>query len=258
LLPIKQKLRNGELVLGQMILDLFSPGVAPMLANAGHEFVIYDMEHGRCDIELLASMIASCRGTGLVPLARVPDPNYVPMSRLLDVGACGVMIPRIETGPQMQDCVAQLKYAPAGRRGVALGLAHDNYMARGPGYFEQANDDTIVITIIETPKALENLDAIVSTPGLDVAWMGHYDLTVSLGIPAQFDNPIFLNAMDALLASCAKHGVAAGFLPATAADAVHWIGKGFRIISTGSDVGLYSRALLDYRVEVEKAMKVPA
>ena len=104
-----------------------------------------------------------------------------------------------------------------------------------------------MIAIIETPKALEELDAIVSTPGLDVAWMGHYDLTVALGIPAQFDHPVFLNAMDSLVGSCRKHGVAAGFLPATTAEKAHWLAKGSRAISLGPDVGVYSRAITEFR-----------
>jgi 2-dehydro-3-deoxyglucarate aldolase/4-hydroxy-2-oxoheptanedioate aldolase len=94
----------------------------------------------------------------------------------------------------------------------------------------------MVIAIIETVAALENIDEIVSTPGLDVAWMGHYDLTVSMGIPAQFDNPRFLAAMDLLVQTSARHGVAAGFLTAGPEDAIRWIDKGFRAISLGSDV----------------------
>ena len=86
-----------------------------------------------------------------------------------------------------------------------------------------------------------------ATPGLDIAWMGHYDLTVSLGIPAQFDHPIFLDAMDALVTSCRKHGVAAGFLPGTPSDMQHWLAKGFRAISLGSDVGVYSSGLTAFR-----------
>jgi 2-keto-3-deoxy-L-rhamnonate aldolase RhmA len=247
---VKQKLRAGEVVYGQMILELFTSGMAQMLANSGLEFVVYDMEHGRCDIALLSEMIVSCKGTGLTPIARAPDLNTFPLSRILDLGAKGVMVPRVETGDQMRDVVAQLKYAPRGRRGVALGLAHDDYKPRGAGYFEQADEDTLVIAIVETARALENLDAIVGAPGLDVAWMGHYDLTVSLGIPAQFDHPLFLSAMDALLASCERHGVAPGFLPATVADAAHWIGKGFRAISLGSDVGVFSRAMSEFRTGV--------
>lgn len=243
---LRTRLQAGETVFGQMILDFFTPSMAPILANAGLDFVIYDMEHGRCDIGLLSQMITACRGTTLTPMARVPDLQSYPIARLLDLGARGVMIPRVETGAQMRDAIAQLKYAPQGRRGVALGIAHDNWTAKGPAYFPAANDETVMIAIVETERALANLDDIVSAPGLDIAWMGHYDLTVSLGIPAQFDHPRFLGAMDALVDSCRQHGVAAGFLPADPADTLHWMSKGFRAISLLHDIGLYSRSVKQF------------
>jgi 2-dehydro-3-deoxyglucarate aldolase/4-hydroxy-2-oxoheptanedioate aldolase len=240
--PVKEKLRSGQVVLGQIVLELFTPGVAPMLAASGMEFVLYDMEHGRCDIGLLESMVISCRGTGIVPLCRVPDVNSAPMSRVLDLGVRGVMVPRMETREQMEETIAALKYAPQGRRGVALGVAHDLYRSGGAAFLPQANEDTIVIAIIETVKGLENIDSILSVPGLDIAWMGHYDLTVSMGIPAQFDHPRFLAAMDLIVATSRKYGVAAGFMAASAEDALHWIGKGFRALSVGSDVITYMTA----------------
>jgi 2-keto-3-deoxy-L-rhamnonate aldolase RhmA len=248
--PVKQKLRNGELVLGQMVLELFTPGIGPMLAACGLDFVIYDMEHGRCDIGLVAEMIASCRGTGITPMARVADLDLAPLSRVLDLGARGVMVPRVETRAQVERVVAELKYPPQGKRGVALGLAHDLYKPAGASYLSQANEDTAVIVIVETVRAFENLEEIVSVPGLDVAWMGHYDLTASMGIPAQFDHPRFLEAMESLLKACTKYNVAPGFLPGTASDAVHWVRKGFRAISLGSDVGVFKDAVRDFRGKV--------
>jgi len=246
----RQQLRSGEVVLGQLVMELFTPGIGPMLAAAGMEFVIYDMEHGRCDITLLAEMVASCRGSDIVPMVRVPDAGFAPLSRVLDIGARGVMVPRVETKAQAEDVVAQLRYTPLGRRGVALGIAHDLYRAGGPEAFAQANEDTAVILLLETVKAFENLDEIVSVPGVDVAWMGHYDLTVSMGIPAQFDHPRFLEAMDALVASCKKHNVAPGFLPPTPEATIHWIKKGFRAISLGSDIGVFLNAMRKFRSTV--------
>jgi len=117
----RQRLQTGEVVLGQMVMELFTPGVGPMLAAAGLEFVIFDMEHGRCGVALMAEMIASCRGSDIVPIARVPDLSFAPLSRLLDIGARGVMIPRVETREQAEQIVAQVKYPLMGRRGVALG-----------------------------------------------------------------------------------------------------------------------------------------
>ena len=245
-----QKLRNGEVALGQMVLELFTPGIGPMLAACGLDFVIYDMEHGRCDIAKVAEMIASCRGTDITPMARVPDLETAPLSRVLDLGAMGVMVPRVETRAQMERIVAELKYPPQGKRGVALGLAHDLYKPGGAAYFPQMNAETAVIAIVETVRAFENLEEIVSVPGLDVAWVGHYDLTVSMGIPCQFDHPRFLDAMNRLIAVCGQHKVPCGFLPPTPADAVRWIKSGFRAISMGSDVGVFMEAVRDFRSSI--------
>ncbi len=249
----RQRLKQGDVLLGQMILELFTPGIGPMLAACGLDFVIFDMEHGRCDIALLAEMVAACRGSKIVPLARVPDVAYAPLSRVLDVGARGVMAPRVETKQQAEDIVSQLKYAPVGRRGVALGIAHDLYQAGTADFFAQANEETAVILLLETEKAFANLDEIVGVPGVDVAWVGHYDLTVSMGIPAQFEHPRFLAAMDALVASCRRHGVAPGFLPPSPEAAVHWIGRGFRALSLGSDIGVFLDGVRRFRAHVTQA-----
>ncbi len=251
----RQRLRDGEVLLGQMVLEMFTPGIGPMLAASGLDFVIFDMEHGRCDITLLAEMVASCRGCGIVPLARVPDVAYAPLSRALDVGARGVMVPRVETRAQAEDIVSQLRYAPAGRRGVALGVAHDLYCAGAPEFFAQANEETCVIVMVETVKAFENLDAIVSVPGIDIVWVGHYDLTVSMGIPTEFDHPRCMAAMDALLAACKKHGVAPGFLPGSPEAAAYWIGRGFRAISLSTDVFVYLDAMRSFRAHAARAVE---
>jgi 2-dehydro-3-deoxyglucarate aldolase/4-hydroxy-2-oxoheptanedioate aldolase len=249
----RRRLRQGDLLLGQLLLEFFTPGIGPMLDACGLDFVIFDMEHGRCDINLLEVMIASCRGSGIVPMARVPDLNFAPLSRILDLGARGVMVPRVETREQTEEIVRALKYAPQGKRGVALGVAHDLYRAAGPEFFAQANEEITVIVQVETAKAFDNLEAIVSVPGVDVIWIGHYDLTVSLGFPAQFDHPVLLRAMDDLVSVCRKYGVAPGFLPPTPESAAHWAGKGFRMLSLGSDIGVFLDGMRRFRAFVTLA-----
>jgi 2-keto-3-deoxy-L-rhamnonate aldolase RhmA len=245
-----QRVRQGEVLLGQMVLELFTPGIGPMLAACGLDFVIFDMEHGRCDISLLAEMVASCRGSEIVPIARVPDAAYAPLSRALDVGARGLIVPRVESRKQAEDIVSQVKYAPLGRRGVALGIAHDLYQAGNPDFFAKMNEEICVILLLETEEAFQHLDEIISVPGVDVAWMGHYDLTVSLGIPAQFDHPRFLAAMEELITVCRRHGVAPGFLPPSPESAIHWIERGFRAISLGSDIGVFLDSVRRFRAQV--------
>ena len=249
----RQRLRQGDVLLGQMVLELFTPGIGHMLAACGLDFVIFDMEHGRCDLSLLAEMVASCRGSDIVPIARVPDLAYAPLSRALDVGARGIMVPRVESRQQAEDIVSQLKYAPQGRRGVALGIAHDLYRVGGGDFFARTNEEIAVILLLETEKAFQNLEEIISVPGVDVAWIGHYDLTVSMGIPAQFEHPRFLAAMDELVSVCGRHGVAPGFLPHSAESAVRWIDKGFRAISLGSDIGVFLDGVRRFRAHVAQA-----
>ncbi len=249
---IRQRLKQGELLLGQLALEFFTPGLGPILDAAGLDFVIYDMEHGRCDIGLLEQMIASCRGSRIVPMVRVPDLNFAPLSRVLDLGARGVMVPRVETREQTEEIVRALKYGPLGKRGVATGIAHDLYRPGTAGFFAQSNEEIPIIIQLETVRAFQNLDAIVSVPGVDVAWVGHYDLTVSMGIPAEFNHPRLLQGMDDLVAACNRHGVAPGFLPPTPESAAHWISKGFRMISLGSDIGVFLDGMRKFRAFVTK------
>ncbi len=249
----RQRLKDGDVLLGQLLLEFFTPGIGPMLDACGLDFVVFDMEHGRCDIAMAEQLIASCRGSRIVPMVRVPDVRFAPLSRMLDIGARGVMVPRVETRDQAEDIVAQLKYAPQGKRGVATGVAHDLYRAGGVEFFAQANDETTVIVQVETVKGMENLEAIASVPGVDVIWIGHYDLTVSMGIPAQFDHPDMLKAMDDLVAACKRHGVAPGFLPPSPEAAAHWISKGFRMLSLGSDIGVFLDGMRKFKAYVSAA-----
>ncbi len=247
---LRQRLKKGELLLGEFVLEFFTPGMGPMLDACGLDFAVYDMEHGRCDLGLLEQMIISCRGTSVAPLVRVPDFNFAPLGRVLDLGARGVMVPRVETREQAEEIVRALKYAPMGKRGVITGGAHDLYRASGPEFFAQANDETLVIVQIETARGVENQDAIISVPGVDVAWIGHYDLSVSMGIHAQFDHPRLLEATDGFLASCERYGVAAGILAGTPEACAEWIGKGFRMVTLGSDIGVFMDGVRRFRGQV--------
>ena len=253
---LRQRINSGETVYGQFVFELFTPGVPQILSNCGLDFVVFDMEHGRCDLELLAHLIVAANNAGIPPLVRVPDIEFRPLARVLDMGATGVIAPRVETPEQAHFLVTQLKYPPDGRRGVALGVAHDRYQSRGAAYFDEANDDTLVIALIESARAFENLDEILCTPGLDVAWMGHYDLTVSMGIPAQFENSQFLEKMDQLLEGCRRHHLAAGFLTTSPAETVHWIEKGFSVISLGTDISAYRNAVSEFRKALPR--EIPA
>jgi 2-keto-3-deoxy-L-rhamnonate aldolase RhmA len=234
--PSKAKLQRGECVFGSMVFEFLVPGLPQMLANAGAEFIMYCMEHTGTGYETLKNQFALCRGLPIVPLMRVPAPDYHFIARALDIGAMGVMVPMVETAEQAAHIVSCTKYPPAGRRGAAFAFAHDDYEAGDIAEkIRILNERTLVIPMIETAKGLENVEAIAAVPGVDVLWLGHFDLTNFLGIPGQFNHPLYTNGVDRIVAACRKNNLAPGFMAADEEWGRAYAKKGFRIIATGLD-----------------------
>jgi 2-keto-3-deoxy-L-rhamnonate aldolase RhmA len=237
--PVKAKLAVGKPAFGTFVMEFASPGLMPILAAAGAEFVILDMEHSGFGLETIKQQIASARGVGILPFVRVPAAEYQFIARALDVGALGIMVPMVETKEQAKLIVASTRYPAKGRRGAAFNVAHDDYV---PGSIvpkiKAANARTLVIAQIETDRGLENVDAIVGTDGVDVGWIGHFDLSNFLGIPAQFHSNRFLDARARVLEACRRHGKAGGVMAGDMTMAREWYEAGFTAIAYGSDIGL--------------------
>lgn len=240
----KAKLKRGEIVIGHFILEFATPGIGQMIANAGYDYIIFDMEHSSFTQENIRQAILSSKAAGITPIVRVQDTEYFLMSRPLDAGAQGLMIPRVETRDQVLKIMESTKYPPSGIRGTAFGIAHDDYKGGDIGLgIKRANEEILIIVQTETAKSVDNVDQILSVEGVDVAWIGQSDMTVSLGIPGQYDHPKFLKALDKILNACAKYNVAPGYIPITVKEAIAMIEKGFRCIAYSADVFLYSYAL---------------
>ena len=231
-----------------MVFEFCTPGIARICANAGAEFVMYCMEHTGTGFETLKPQFALCRALGIVPLVRVPTTEYHFVARALDVGALGVMVPLVDTAEQAARIVSFTRYPPQGRRGAAFGFAHDDYQggAREDEIREKMraiHQRTLVICMIETRAGLENVDAIAAVDGVDVIWLGHFDLTNFLGIPGQFSHPQYHDAVKRIAVAAKKHGKAAGYMAASADLGREYLGHGFRMIATGTDQGLLQTAL---------------
>lgn len=240
----KAKLKRGETTVGHFVLEFDTPGIGQMIANAGCGFVIFDMEHSSFTQDSIRRSILSAKAAGITALVRVPYSEYFLMSRPLDAGAEGLMIPRVETRDQTLKIIESVKYPPMGNRGAAFGIAHDDYKGVDiAAAAQQANEETLIIVQTETARAVENVDEILSVDGVDVAWIGQCDLTISLGIPGQYDHPVFLKAFDKVLNACEKHGVVLGYLPLDVPDALEMIDKGVRCIAYSADVFLFATAL---------------
>lgn len=246
----KEKLKSDEIVIGHFVLEFDTPGIGQIIANAGCDFVIFDMEHTSLTQDSIRWSILSAKAAGITPMVRVPYSEYFFMARALDAGAEGIMIPRVETREQTLKIVDSVKYPPVGNRGAAFGIAHDDYKGEDIGASaRRANEETLVIVQTETAKAVENVDEILSVKGVDIAWIGQCDLSISLGIPGQYEHPDFLRAFDKVLNACEKYGVALGFLPLDVPNAIEMINKGVKCIGYTADVFLFLKAL---KTDVQK------
>lgn len=243
---LQQVLAEGRRPVGHMIWEFASRGMARILEAANVDFAVYDMEHSGYDISTIADLLAWTHGTTFAPFVRVPEGKYHFIARVLDAGALGVMIGNVKTPEQAAHIVDSAKYPPSGHRGLGLSHAHNNYIAPNSAeYLEYANRNTTVICQIESPEGLSNAEAIAATPGVDILWIGHFDLTANMGIVGQFDHPDFHAALDLVIQAAHKHGKLAAIQPGSPQQLEQWKSKGFDILSYGADSALYRAALAE-------------
>lgn len=241
---VKHTLAIGGTAIGTMVFEFNSPGIGRIAAQAGAEFVVFDMEHSGWGIDTIRMLLATTRAADTVPIVRVPATQYHLLSGPLDSGAMGLMIPMVESEDQARLIVNSAKYPPVGGRGSAFTLAHDDYEGGDiVAKMASANEETLLIAQIETAAGVESADAIAAVEGIDVLWIGHFDLSASLGIPGQFEHPAYLRAVDRVLDACQRHGKAPGIMAADAQAALPLMEQGFRAIACGGDLWIYGQAL---------------
>lgn len=236
---IKKDVMAGKTVAGAMIFEFFSPGMSAILANAGCRFVLYDMEHTGLGYETLKWLFASTRGLPIEPMVRVPRGEYTWLARALDLGARGVMIPMVESAEQARAIVEACRYPPIGRRGAAFGFAQCDYQGGDVGEkIKRYHERTLVIAQIETERGLAQVEEIAAVDGIDVLWVGHFDLSNFMGIPTQFADPRFDAAMRKVAQVAKAHGKAAGFMATDPAWVARVKDMGYTMIAAGTDTGL--------------------
>jgi 2-dehydro-3-deoxyglucarate aldolase/4-hydroxy-2-oxoheptanedioate aldolase len=209
------------------------------------------MEHTGLSIETLKMLVATCRGLGIAPMARVPRGEYHLLAPALDVGCHGVMIPMVESAEQARSIVEATRYPPTGRRGAAFGFAHDDYEQSDiKKKMKTLNGRNTVIAQIETERGLDNVEEIAAIEEIDVLWVGHFDLTNFLGIPAEFENPRYLKAISRVIEAARKHRKGLGFMGTDAGWLKQYRKLGFNMLAAGTD-----QAVL---VNGWKSMLIPA
>jgi 2-keto-3-deoxy-L-rhamnonate aldolase RhmA len=177
---------------------------------------------------------------------RVPSKEYHHIARACDMGAEGIMLPMVGTVAEARHILDSMKYTPDGKRGVALQVAHDRYR---PGAvadkFAAANHTTTLFCQIETAEGVKNADALAALPGVDCLWVGHFDLSVSLGVPGQFESKTFTDAIGKVVAAANRHKKALGRLVPTVEQGIELNGQGFDFICYSGDVWVLHNALAE-------------
>ncbi|MDE0124053.1 MAG: aldolase/citrate lyase family protein [Bryobacterales bacterium] len=241
----RQAAAEGRVAFGHMLMEFDTPGIAKLCALADLDFVLIDMEHGPLDLPQVAGIIARFKATGASPIVRVPASEYHFVARVMDAGAQGIMAPNVRTPEQARLLNDAMRYAPEGNRGLGLGTSHNDFVRPDPvDYMSRANRSNMLLCQIESTTALRNLDRIASEPGVDCLWVGHMDLTQSMGIVGQFHHPDFLAALRDVVAACREHGHLAGIQPGSPEQARDWMALGFDMISYSTDITIYGSALV--------------
>jgi 4-hydroxy-2-oxoheptanedioate aldolase len=231
---IRRRILDGELLIGAWT-DMASPLASEITARAGFDWVIADLEHGAgTEADLLPVLLAAELG-GAAAFVRPQSGERLRVGRALDLGAAGIMVPRLDSAAQAAEAVSFLRYPPDGVRGVALRTRGARLGAVGHGEVQSINREIVGIIQIETPSAVREADAIAAIEGVDVLFVGPADLSHSLGVPGQFEHPTYLAALETVVQACRHHDKSAGILLYDHAAFGPHLERGFRFLGVGSE-----------------------
>ena len=239
--PVKKALADGQAVIGATITAA-SPDIAATLAGAGYDFLWIEMEHSGLTLETARNMILATRGLKAVPIIRVPFNEPWLAKRALGIGALGVIFPFTNTRELAEQAVQACKYPPLGIRGFGPSLAVGRWGIAGEAYVKFANENAMVITIIETKHAIDNLEQIASVPGIDVLFVGPNDLSFSLGVGGRTKDPVVEDAVAKVVAAGRKYNIPVGYSTGDPAEINRRIEQGFRFFQASSDLALMGTA----------------
>lgn len=243
---LKSKTRNRNLKAGHFIVEFATPGIGHIVRSAGCDFVLFDLEHSGFSFETVKSAVRYFEAAGVSMIVRVPSQDYHMLARACDMGAEGLMAPMVSNVSQAKSIIDAIRYYPDGNRGVALGIAHDNYSGGAVAdKLRATNATTTFFCLVETEEGAENADAIAALDGVDCLWVGHFDLSCSLGIPGQFDHPKFKAAMDKIVVAARRNGKSLGRLVPTTDQGIEFYKQGFDFCCYSGDVWVLQQALTD-------------
>ena len=252
--PMKQRLRNGELVIGTWINNLHSTAMAKMLGVAGFDFVSLDMQHGAVDLETIASECLVARLSGVAPLVRPNDPNDLRMNgRLLDIGACGLILPDVDSKEMAEKIVKSVKYFNGGTRGIVSMSYNSGFTSSSNEDYVRSDENTIIVIQIENKKGVDNIDEILSVPGIDVVVVGRGDMAHDIGVTGNMNDPKVNAMVDKVFEAAKQHNVIAGLMCPTAEKGIERVKAGAKFINYSNEQAILMKAYKEFLKEVRAA-----
>jgi len=241
---LRNKINQNEPILGSMLSEIYTPNIVRVMKEGGIEFIIVDNEHGYFDDSQLANITAVCNGIQLPVVVRVPTISKEKISKVLDMGADGILAPMVNNHVEAKNIVNYAKYKPLGNRGLSLTRAHSNY---NPGeltnYINNANKKTIIFVQVETKEGIENSNKIANVEGIDAVIVGPNDLALDLDIPGDFDNKLFIDAVDKVIDSCKSVDKPCGMISSKMKLLHEMKNKGMSIFSCDSELGMILKSV---------------
>ena len=240
-----------------VFIQIPSGDVVEIVGRAGFDYVILDLEHGCYGLESLRECIRACDCSGLPALCRVPDASGQMISRVLDLGVEGVVVPGVRDAGDAVRCVGEALYPPLGNRGYCSAIRAGGFSTR-PGYFSSANENTLLIPLIEDPNGCDNFDSILAAAPIKAAYIGPGDLASFLGVPGQFDHPQVTSRVKMVLKAGVERGVLMGVHVRDVGSARTYLSMGARFFSCGIDAQILAGAAIDrLRVFAELKERTP-
>ena len=240
----KARLRNGELALGVGLRQARTVEIAKAMKTSGFDWLFIDMEHNTMSVDTAAQISVAAQDVGVTPIVRVPGFQHFHATRVLDGGAQGIVVPHVDTPEVAAQMVSNCRYPPIGHRSVTGALPQIDFQSLPIGEVTAAvNDATLLVLMIETPQAVENVEAIAAISGVDVLLVGTNDLCMEMGIPGQVGDPKVVAAMERVIAACKANDVFPGLGGVYAPELMErYVQMGMRFILSGSDINFMMTA----------------
>jgi 2-keto-3-deoxy-L-rhamnonate aldolase RhmA len=240
----KDRLAAGKLALGVILRQARTVDIAPVMKACGYDWLFLDLEHNSMDLDTAVQISVAALGCGIAPIVRVPAHQLWMATRVLDGGALGIVMPHVDTPEEARAIAAALRYPPQGHRSVAGGLPHLRYERHPLAETCAAiNEATMVIVMLETPRAIENAEAIAAVPGIDSLLVGTNDLAMELGIPGAYGDERVAAAYQSVVEACRKHGKHAGVGGISDHALIkRYVDMGVRLVLPGSDLAFLQSA----------------